>query len=424
MDYKLYDMGNYNLYLINTDKFKTISLSAYFRHENTREDVVYLSILKDVLEAGTAGFEKLNDYYRQRLEIYDPKVTIRALNYGKDRTFLINGQFANENYTEQGMNEKSIKFIFDMLYNPKLDGEAFDAETFEICRHDYVEALKSAKDNPTTYSQSRLWEEMDVYDYDIIRNDEAIDLALKMTAHDLYKYYQTLFTKNSLDIFVIGNFDNEKMKEIIASSVKGDFKQGHKNRYISYESAREEIKEVIEPAQTGQSQLAIGLKFTDLTDFERKYVSVFYISILGGNWSSKLNQVVREDNSLCYYIGAIRNIPYSVAFIYAGIDAEDFKKTCALIKEQMESMIKGDFTLDAMKQVKQIYENSLVEIEDSQMAILNTLTSELLSDNDDIDKRRELIGKVTKEDIINLSKKVHFDVIYLLKGENNGKDQA
>ncbi|MFQ8643721.1 MAG: hypothetical protein ACLR92_05595, partial [Bacilli bacterium] len=64
MDYKLYDMGNYNLYLINTDKFKTISLSAYFRHENTREDVVYLSILKDVLEAGTAGFEKLNDYYR------------------------------------------------------------------------------------------------------------------------------------------------------------------------------------------------------------------------------------------------------------------------------------------------------------------------------------------------------------------------
>ena len=38
----------------------------------------------------------------------------------------------------------------------------------------------------------------------------------------------------------------EKMKEIIASLVKGEFKQSHKNRYISYESAREEIKEVIE----------------------------------------------------------------------------------------------------------------------------------------------------------------------------------
>ena len=406
MNYELYNMGNYNLYLINTDKFKTISVSAYFCHEDTREDGVYSAILKDVLEAGTAGYEKLNDYYKQRLEIYDPKVTIRNLTFGKESAFLLNGQFANEKYTEKGMNEKSIKFIFDMLYNPKLEGQAFEEETFEICRHDYVELLKASKDNPRVYSRARLWEEMNVCDYQVMSNDEVIDFASKMTAHDLYRYYQSLFTENSLDIFIIGDFDNEEMKNIINGLIKGDFKPSSKKRYINFSSVRSKAKKVIEPAQTGQSQLAIGLKFTDLTDFERNYVSIFYISILGGNWSSKLNQVVREENSLCYYIGALRNMTCSVAYIYAGIDAGNFEKTCKLIKEQMQLMVKGDFTLDHMKQVKQIYENSLVEIEDNQLSILNTLVSQVLNDADDIAKRREEINKVTKKDIVALAKKL------------------
>ena len=41
MDYKLFNMGNYNLYLMKTKKFKTISLSIRFKKEKDREDAVY-----------------------------------------------------------------------------------------------------------------------------------------------------------------------------------------------------------------------------------------------------------------------------------------------------------------------------------------------------------------------------------------------
>ena len=37
--------------------------------------------------------------------------------------------------------------------------------------------------------------------------------------------------------------------------------------------------------------------------------------------------------------------------------------------------------------------------------------------NDRIDVRKKQMEKVTKEDVINLAKKVHIDTVYLLKGE-------
>ena len=40
---------------------------------------------------------------------------------------------------------------------------------------------------------------------------------------------------------------------------------------------------------------------------------------------------------------------------------------------------------------------------------------------DELDKRRELINKVTKEDIVNLSKKIKIQNIYLLEGVKNEK---
>lgn len=416
MNYKKHNMGNYNLYFLKTNKFKTISLSIRLKKEKTKLDAVYASILKEVLKSGTNDYKNINDYYRASLDLYNPSIKISTSNYGKDRTFLINGKFANEKYTEKDMNKKTIEFIFSSLYNPKTNNDEFDSEIFDICRHDYIELLKSAKDDPFKYAQDRLWEEMNVYDFEILNNEEAIKIAEEMTSKDLYKYYKTLFTENSLDIFVVGDFDDEQMKDIIKNIVKGDFKSSIQNRPIEHSKIEKE-REIVETIKTSQSQMAIGLKFKDITDFERKYVSIFYASILGGGWSSKLFQTVREENSLCYYIGASRSISHSVMFIYASIDANSYKQTLKLIKEEILSMTKGDFTESHMDQVKQVYYNSLLEIEDNQTLLMNSLIDFITTGNDDVEERKKQIEKVTKEDIIALAHKVYLAVIYFLKGE-------
>ena len=293
MNFKSYKMKNYNIHFMQTKKFKTISISFRFKKEKTRGDAVYASILQEVLKAGSNKYKNINDYFRARLDLYNPLINISMSNFGKDRTFLINGKFANEKYTEEGMNKKTIEFIFDILYNPKAENGKFDEKTFDICRHDYVEILKSAKDDPFKYAIDRLWEEMDIFDFKLLSNEEAISLAQKMTSKDLYNYYKKLFTENSLDIFVVGDFKEDEIKEIIDTNVKGDFKPNVQSVSIDYDKI-EEKDEIVEQIQTSQSQLTMGFKFKGLTDFERKYVAIFFSSILGGGWSSKLFQTVRE----------------------------------------------------------------------------------------------------------------------------------
>lgn len=416
--YELFKINNANLYLMNTKKFKTISLSIRLRKEKTKEDSVYTSILKELLNFETSDYNSLNDYYKAKLNIYDPAIEIKVTTSGKDQSFIINSKFANEKYTEKGMNKKTIEFIFDMLYNPKIKGKAFNKENFEIAKHNYIEDLKAIKDNPFRYTTIRLWEEINVYDFKMLNIKEEIEIAQKLTPNKLYKYYETLFMENSLDIFITGNFDNEEMKSIIKNIVKGDFQKSEKNHFINHQKGRK-VKEIIENINTNQSQLGIGLKFVNLTDFERKYVSVLYTSILGGGWSSKLMQKVREEKSLCYFIGASRSISHSLGFIYASIDAKNYEEVLDLIKKELKSMEEGKITKKHLSRVKQIYLNSLLEIEDNQIDLLNNLIDVTLSGNDDIKERKENIKKVTIEDIVNLSKKVKLDTIFLLKGDNN-----
>ena len=80
-------------------------------------------------------------------------------------------------------------------------------------------------------------------------------------------------------------------------------------------------------------------------------------------------------------------------------------------------MKKGNFTDELFEGVKEIYYNSLIKIEDSQSDLVGNFTSEVFVHNDDIETRKKQMAKVTKDDIINLAKKVHIDTVFLLKGE-------
>ena len=59
------------------------------------------------------------------------------------------------------------------------------------------------------------------------------------------------------------------------------------------------------------------------------------------------------------------------------------------------------------------------ELEDSPNQILDNYYMMELIGTDTIDEKRRKIMKVTKEDIINLHKKINMDTIFVLEGENN-----
>ena len=418
MEYLNYDMDGYDLHVIKTDRFKTVFYSVNIRFDDERETERYTSLLSRLLMQTSHKYNSLRDINAFCASIYDPSYNIRVLNSGKENILSLTASFANEKYTEKGMTEKNIKFLSEFIFEPKVIDGGFDREVFETQKEKLLQYYRALRDNPQNYANSRLSEEMKVRKYDVMKLDELIQSISMLTALELYDFYKKVMSEGKLDIFVCGDVDGDEIKKIIGKSIKfNGSKKGDINHLVRQCDYNKKEKIVIEPSSNTQSNLIVGCKLLDLTDFERKYVFVLYSWILGGGMNSLLTQTVREKNSLCYYIYAARQNLFETMRIYAGINGEDFDRTYELIKKEMDNMEKGNFSMELFEGVKEIYYNSLIKTSDSQSDLVASYTSELFIGNDSLDIRRKEMEKVTKEDVMNLAKKVHIDTVYLLKGE-------
>ena len=417
MKYYDYDMDGFKLHVIKTNRFKTVFYSINIRFEDNKDSEIYTSLISRMLIQTSSKFNSLREINTYCASIYDPSYNIRVLGSGSENILRLTSSFANEKYTEKGMLLKNLEFLTSFIFEPKIVDGGFDKEMFDIQKEKLLEYYKSMKDNPKEYAKGRLAEEMQIKKYKVLKLDDLISGISNLSEVELYNFYQSIMSKGCLDIFICGDVDEKEVKEIFSKLIK--FKGTHKkiNHLVKQHDFKDMPNIVVDKTNNTQSNLIIGFKLDNLSDFERNYVFVLYSWILGGGMSSLLSQTVREKYSLCYYIYAVRQNLFETMKIYAGIDGVNFEKTCNLIQDELENMENGNFSLELFEGVKEIYYNSLIRIEDSQDDLVASYASEIFINNDSISDRKKNMSKVTKEDVMNLAKKVHVDTIYLLKGE-------
>lgn len=416
MNYNKFTTNAYNLHLINTNKFKTVMLRINFKKKIEKEDITYRNLLSKVL------FQSNKNYFSKREleilteELYNISISSKNSISGNYIVTSFDSIFLNEKYTEEGMNEKSIKFMLDMIFSPDVEKKEF--KYFDLAKRLVIDEIDTQKDNTSKYSKQRLLESMDrnsPLSYNPIGYIEDLE---KITNNDLYNYYEKMLKSNLIDIFVIGDLNEEFIKNIFKENfpINTLKRKGVEHYYIH--SKIRKPKTIKENMDINQSKLKIGIKLNDLTDFEKKYVANMYAFILGGGPDSKLFKNVREKNSLCYSINCSYLPVFNTMIISAGINSSDFKKCLSLIKKELDNMSKGNFELEDLDAAKTTYINSLKEIEDSQASIIRIFESHEYLNFDFLDKRSDVLN-VTKEDIINFSKKIHLDTIYLLEDTQN-----
>ena len=126
-------------------------------------------------------------------------------------------------------------------------------------------------------------------------------------------------------------------------------------------------------------------------------------------------QNIREKNSLAYYVNADVKPYDNIMVIYSGIDNENIDKVIKMVKTSLSNIEKGKFTSNDLGAAITTMVNSVSASLDSPFGMINNATSEVLINSDNIDKRIETYKRITKEDIINVSKKVKLHTIYTLQ---------
>ena len=423
MKYTCIDLKYAKLHIAKTQKFRTINVKVLLQDEIKKEDITKRNLLTDYLTLTTKKYKTKKELALKIQELYSLFVSSYNSRIGNYLVTRFDMSLLNPKYTEEGMLEESFELLHEIIFNPNGEGNSFDTKLFNIVKKDLKTEIETFKENPKMYSIAKMFENMNKdmpYAYQGFGYLKDLE---EITPCNLYTYYKELLNKSLIDIYVIGDVSIEEITKLVKEKLNfKTFKKEKKDIYIYHDKVRKRAKEVIEEADFNQSKLAIGCKLLNLTDFERKYVINLYSMILGGGFNSKFMQVIREKESLAYYITSSVNKADNILLIQSGISYENYKKVLTNIKNIMKNMQKGDVNDLELTNVKTEYLSILEESYDNIDNIIENYIAKNLLNLDDYETKKEMIMKVTKEDIINVSKKVFLDTIYLLKGVNNEKN--
>lgn len=419
MEYKKIDKKSYNMHLIKTNRFKTITVRVILRDEIKKEEVTLRNFLLDVLTYSTYNYKTRKDLVAKSQDLYAVNIYTRAYRVGAHSNINFYLSFLNEKYTESGMIKESIKLLNEVIFNPNIKNNAFSKDSFDIIKRNMKVMLNSQKDNPAKYSMTRMLEIMGDNERYSYRECGYIKDLEKITPENLYEYYKRVITKSIVDIYVIGDFDFNEMEKLLEDNMAFNTIKREKDPYIIEHKSFKKTPTIIEEQEDfNQSKLSIGCKIEPLNKRERNYVISLYNLILGSGPECRFFKNIREKHSICYYVSSSINKLDNLLLIRSGIQKDNFRKCVNLIKEEMKDIQKGNISDEEIEKAKQTYCTLMDEIYDSADALIETYIATYLLDIEGIEERKKIIQTVTKEEIINVSKKIHIDTIYLLEGVN------
>lgn len=422
MEYIKYELGAYNLNVIKTNNFKTVRVEVKFRNVVKKEEITLRNLLKMVLIESTKKFDTERKFVIESEELYDLKLSSTSSRVGNFTTLSFNLTFLNEEYTEKGLHNKSLDFLMEVLFNPNVSNNKFDSLSFNNCVNKLEKSIMGRKDNKTKYSIFALLQHMGDYAYSYDQYGYLSDLK-NIDETKLYEYYKKVLMNDLVDVYVIGNVDSNEIKEYFINNFKiNSFKKEKMNVLIDEVLPRKRVKVFKEEDAVNQTKIAIGLRFNDVSEYERKYVLYVYNEILGGSGNSLLFDTVREKNSLAYYINSIAQGYDNLLIIYTGIDKDRVDLGLKLIKKTIKDIEKGKFTSDMFNNAINMITSSLKLSLETQPSVINNYYAMNILNSDDINTRISKFEKVTKEDVINFSKKIKMDTIFLLEGDYNEED--
>jgi predicted Zn-dependent peptidase len=420
---KVIELKGYKLHVIPTEKYKTNTLIWKMKAPLTKEDVTKRALLPQVLQSSSAKYSSTTALRSYLDELYGATLYVDLSKKGEYHIMSFSLEIANEKFLSDPspLLKKGFELLTEILTNPNINGNAFDTATIEKEKRTLKQRIQSVFDDKMRYSNVRLIQEMCKGEpYALEVNGDAADVD-DITAEDLYEYYKHAFLNDEIDLYIIGDVNEDEVKKFAADLLR--FEERSPKKLEQQEAnTNKEVNEVKEEQDVKQGKLNIGYR-TNIVYGDPEYFAMqVFNGIFGGFSHSKLFINVREKASLAYYAASRLESHKGLMMVMSGIDLKNYDQAVGIIHEQLEAMRNGDFTDQELAQTKAVIQNQILETIDTARGLTEILYHNVVADaNISLDTWLEEMQKVTKEEIIAVAKKIELDTIYFLTGTEAGK---
>lgn len=419
----------FEIYKINEKKFKSISFNLNFFIQLDNDMITKNAILASIISKSTKRYTTQKDIEKILYGLYGAKYDVNIEKFGDTFNVSFMVECINKEFlpNKEDVLEDCLKFLYEVVFNPYIENESFNIDVFEREKEYILNRIKERKDDKIKYAIERTDElvfEGEPFGNSTLGKEEDIEY---ISSKDIYEQYKVLIDNSYVNFVVSGNlegyYDIEKqIKEVFEGKIKStknieELKTTLKDLDENIEDKK--LKEISEKQETTQSVLTMAMKLEQI-DQKDLYTLLVYNAILGGTPNSKLFKNFREKESLAYTVRSRYNRFKNFFVIYAGIQKTNYDRAIIVIKEQLDSIKNGDVSEEEISSAIESLVSDILEYKDSNIVLAKIVTINLFyykNNEVGIEEMIKSIKSVTKENIVEISKKIYIDTVYLLGGD-------
>lgn len=412
----------------NTDRFKSESISVYFRLPKSKEDSPVRALLLGVIKRGCERYRTQLELNRRLDELYATAVVTESRKYEKEHLIGISADVIKKEYTEDGCDllKEALEVILQMLFEPLLDGEGcFLDEHVSREKLNYKRSILSQINEPRSYAAIRCREET-FSDLDLgYKLSEMCDVIDGISTRRLTEHYKKMLISPSFEVFYVGERSADEVSGYVGDALRR-YSADKASVFVgdlSMIEKRAEHREISENKEASQSRLAMSFSCGVNIRHKDYYTMLLLNEILGASPISKLMMNVREAMGLCYECSCAYDASHGALFVYSGVEASELDVAREAILDQIKAISAGDVSEKEMQAAKKSLTNVYNGINDSPSAIERFCLGGIINGaNDSIEDAISRISDVSVSDVARVAQGLSLHTDYTLVGTLDAKE--
>jgi len=312
--------------------------------------------------------------------------------------------------------KKDLPAAIDLL-RQVLREPALDEKEFETLKSAQLAGLEKQKSEPTALASNAVSKQLNPYagsDPRYVPSPmEEVEMLQGTTLASIRELYDSLLDGKAGELTLIGDFDADTIRPLIAKVFDGWSAKGAYRRIVRLSDVKVKGNtQTISTPDKANAMYFAGLVFPmkdDHPDFAALNLGNF---ILGhGSLSSRLGNRVREKEGLSYGVGSGLQVPAvddrTLFYMYAICNPENMPKVEKAIREELDLLLKEGITAEELDAAKQgfLQGEQVARTEDPQLA---AIIEESLNANRTLKYHADLearVRKVTPDDVVKACRK-------------------
>ncbi len=316
--------------------------------------------------------------------------------------------------------DSQFQFFQEMIYSPFVENGGFSKKELDREIVNLETSIKGVSKDFYSYHSLRVKELVDegeLFSKSLVHHQ---DLIQTVTPQNLYEYYLEVITKQKPIIYIMGDVDEERIKELCRKYFPH---MSSENQEIeadiwNFLPPRKDVQEIEEDSIFKDSSISFLYKIQDMKKEDIIPMAVTK-SLLTSLSSRLLNQRLRNEKDLIYSSFAAAYGHFGVFEITACIHKNHVDEVKKVLIEILKDLQNEEIVTPLLNNIKERKRLDLIRQLDDKYSLFSDFIFADLGIDDTLQEHYQKCLKITAHDIAEFVRRFYLDTIYFLKEEDH-----